>query len=568
MDELILSDYFAILRRWKKLFAIVCFLLASLSLAVALQWHNYRAVATVQIEPQEIASAATTPTGVNPRDAQAAFADQHISALQQKVLSTASLIEVITKFDLYASQRKDTPVAAVAETMRKKIKLDLVSGSLANPAAAAKVSADQLSAIAFDLSFDYGNPLIAQQVTDELVSRFLDEDLQQRRSQAENTSAFLGNQIAALETSMQQQEAKIADYQKAHGSTRPESLAFNQQAVASLNLSMQSVNSQITANEGQLGALHAQLAGLDPYSRVVADGQVMTSPSVQLKSLQTQYAALTAQYGPEHPDVVKLRHQIEALKSQTGGRSRPNPQLKAQFDDVRSNLAAAEKIYGADHPDVVALRRQAQKLEQQMAQSHEDVTGMGAGDADNPAYLQAVSQIRAAEEQRKALVEQRNQLQAQQDSYQKAILENPEAARQMQELSRDYENAQGRYRDLKQKKMAADMDQQMQKDRHGGRLTLINPPELPLHTHPGRLLILLAGLVVALIGGSISIVMAQIIKQCVVGPHHLESIVGVAPLVAIPRIATPMDTDKKALFQLQKLTKIFTNRLNQGQHHG
>src|SRR6201999_1546287 len=99
----------------------------------------------------------------------------------------------------------------------------------------------------------------------------------------------------------------------------------------------QTLDSQLTANEGTEGSLRAQLAVVDPYSRVIANGQVLTTPAIQLKALEAQYATLTAQYGPEHPDVLKAKHQIESLRAQIGSKNGKSAndvaQLKAQVED-------------------------------------------------------------------------------------------------------------------------------------------------------------------------------------------------------------------------------------------
>ena len=560
MEELSLSDYLAILRRWKKVFLTTGLVVLLLSVVFVLKWSNYRSTAVVQIEQPEISTKATTPLGVNPHDTMEALADQRISEIEQKVLSTSSLIDIITKFDLYADKRKNTPVAAIAESMRKKIKLELISSTLANPSSANK---QQLSAIAFNLSFDYNDPLLTQQVTDDLSSRFLDQDLKERRTETQETTAFLATQISALEASMTEQEKKIADYQKEHGTSRPESFAFNRQAAENLTLSLQNIDGQISTTWGNLGSLRAQLASVDPYSRVIADGQVLTTPSVQLKALQSQYATLTAQYGSEHPDVVKVRHQIESLQPQVGRMTKDTSQLKAQIADVRTNLDVAEKTYGAEHPDVVALKSQLQKLEDQLATRKRAAPAKGEdimGDADNPAYLQLVAQLHSAEEQHKALLDQRKALQEQQTSYQKAITENPEAEKEMAALSRDYENAQLRYRELKEKKMAADMDQQMQQDRKGQRLSLINPPELPLHTQPRRILLIVGGFLLSFMAACASVIVAQIVNQSIVGPRYLESVVGVAPIVALPHIYTEEERKRSWQRRAQTLLSLAIQR--------
>ncbi len=541
MDELSLNDYIAIIVRRKKYFIVTTVVLFALSVLFALNWSNYRSTATVEVEQSEIPANMTMPIGMSASDMSQALADLRISHIQQKVLSTGSLAEIITKFNLYPSARQNTPIAAIAETMRKNIKLDLVSTALANPASAQKASAGQLSAIAFLLSFDYSDPLLSQQVTNELVTRFLDEDLKNRRSQAKETSALLASQIEALESTMVEQEKKIAEFRSQHGDTRPEALLFNQQTAVTTAMNIQHLNAQITANEGTQGALRAQLAVIEPYSRVLADGQVLTTPAVQLKALQAQYASLTAQYGPNHPDVVKTRNQIEALKPQVHtAPSNNTAPLKAKIADVRANLAAAEKTYGPENPGVQALKGQLSKLEEQLKEKTKDDPLAGAikRDADNPAYLQVVAQLQAAEEQYKSLVAQRDVLAEQQAKFQQAVAANPAVEQEMATLTRDYDNAQLRYRELKAKKMAADMSEQMEQDRKGQRLSVINPPELPLQTKPPRLLIVAAGFFLSLMAGLGSVVAAQLISQSVVGPRHLAALVGVSPLVTIPHIYT------------------------------
>lgn len=533
MENFVLSDYLVILRRWLKAFALTFAAIFVIAAFVATGWSRYRSTATIQIEQPQVRSDVTSRPGEE-HDQVRQQASRQISSIMEKVTSTASLIEVVNKFNLYAAARANQPIAAVAERMRKQIKIDLIETSGGS-------RATQGDAIAFNLSFSYGEPLVTQQVADELASRFLDQDLRDRRMRAQETANFLAAQIEILETALSEQEKKIAEFQKSHGISRPETLAFNQQAAANLTVNVQGIDAQLTSIEGSLGSLRGQLAGVDPYSRVVADGQLMTSPTIQLKTLQSKYAALTAQYGPDHPDVVRTRQQIDALEPQAGaGRG---SQIKAQIADVRANLAAARKTYGAEHPDVQALEAKLTALEQQAGRRSANATGI-VGDADNPAYLQMVMQIRAAEEQRKALTDQRGKLLSMQEEYQKAIIANPEAQRELAELSRDYENAQMRYRELKAKKLAADMELKMQEERKGERLTLLNPPELPTSTTPSRKLLLLAGLFMAGGCGLAMVIFLQIVSGCVVGARQVEAIVGVAPLVCIPHISTREERQK------------------------
>jgi len=545
MEDISLQDIVTILKRRRNYFFITASLILVFTTFFVLSWSKYRSTATVQIEQSYVPSSIVTPAGTNINDTLVALADQRVSRIEQKITSMDSLTDIITKYELYGHAKDGKPITQpLTDMMRKKIKLELVSGIISNPAAANKETAEQLSAIAFSLSFDYKDPAIAQAVVGELVQRFMDEDLSQRRLQAKETSDFLASQLAQLEASMMEQEKTIAEFRKIHGESGPASLMFNEQANVSATLSLQNVESQLTANEGTQGNIQAQLAAVEPYSRVLADGQVLTTPSVQLRSLESQYAALTAHYGPDHPDVVKLRHEIAALKNQIG-KENGSAQLDAQITDLRTKLEITRKTYGPDYPDVVNLTHQIKSLEEQRTTAPEHAnTDTIKHDADNPAYLQLVTQLMSAQEQHKALLSQRETLLNQQAQYARNIADNPTTDQEMAKLARDYDNAQLRYRELKEKKMSADMIEQLEQGQKGQRMVVINPPSLSQSTHPSRSLLMLGGLVLSLMGGLCSVTLVELVSPSVHNARHLASLVGTMPFVVIPYIYTDIEASR------------------------
>jgi succinoglycan biosynthesis transport protein ExoP len=562
MDELTLSDYLMILKRWKKRFYVTFSVLMVCSLLLALFWSNYRSIATVKVEQPQIAPIMTTPSGMNADAMPDSLADLRISKIEAQVASPSSLIEIINKFNLYPHTRSHSPPAVVAKDMAKGIKLDLITSVIANPVATSKVSVDQLSAIAFTLSFDYSDPQIARAVNNELVTRFLDEDLKDRREGATATSDFLQAQIKALEASLADQEKQIAIFEDAHGISGPGALQFNEQEAASTRMSLQNLDAQISSNEGTQGAIRAQLTTVDPYSRVISDGQLLTTPATELKALQAQYTTLTAQYGPEHPDVVKVRNQIAALRSESGLSGVDTGALKAQIKDVETNLQAAQNNEGSDNPDVISLKHQLDALNEKLASAPKNSTSRAPKqDADNPAYLSLVAQLNSLQEQYKSLVEQRKTLSSQQIKYEEAIAKNPGLEEQMAILTRDHDNAESRYRELKERKMAADMDLQMIEDHKGQRLTVISNADLPLHTYPRQIIIFLAGAFLSALGGLISVIIANVLSQSIIGPRHLASITGAAPLVTVPHLYNAEERSNSAQY---KAAGLLQNAITHG----
>ncbi|MCK5384582.1 MAG: hypothetical protein KAJ29_03330 [Alphaproteobacteria bacterium] len=542
MTDIYLLEYASVLWRRRQLFLAVFFLVFVASIIFALNWGNYRAIATVEVAPPEISVDVVEMTKHN-SDTIQTMADLQISRLKQKVLSTNSLAEIITRLNLYPAQRKRIPIAYIAESMRGNINLELVSTSLANPASAQKVSALQLSAIAFIISFKYIDPYLAQQTVNELVSRFLDEDIKERRNRAKKTSAFLQSQIDVLTKSLVEQETKIAEFRAINGDIRPDALVFNQQASIAIASRLHAVQSEIMANMGLIGTLRAQLAKTDPYVRISEDGDILTTPYMQLKMLKSQYTTLTAKYGAEHPDVVKVRRQIDAMErnldpsSLTAG-------LRTEIEDVQTRIYKMQDTYSAKHPDMVSLKRQKTKLEKQMKSLEKarkekkggNFSTEAKSDADNPTYLQIMAQIEAAEKKQTALKDQRDEVKKQQEEYSYAITENPEAEKKLAALARDYDNSIILYRELKAKKLASDISETIEQGRIGQRLTVINAPELPLKTSPSRKIFISAGFIFALICATGSVIIHQILGSSVMGVYHLESIVGVSPLATVPHI--------------------------------
>ena len=543
MENIGLREYLALLSRRKAAYLTTAALIFFAAVAFAYLWPPlYRSTGTIQIAQPDIPANLTAPTGEDAADEIQVFADQRIQQIQQKIVDTANLIDVITKYDLYPSERKTEPLQEVVLKMQKRIKLDLVSADLANPSAVQKLTPGQLAAIAFTLSFDYRVPLTAQQVANELITRFLDEDLKQRNAQAQAESDFLAQQATQLEQQLTQQEQQVAAYRSQHAGGEEEDLPFNMQSASTTSQTIDSLTQQLAALDQQRGNLQSQLANTEPYATVVVQGQPMTSPATMLRALQFQYTTLIGHYGPDYPDVVKLRQQIQALQS-SGDSSVDTADIGAQIESLRAQLAEDEKTYGANHPDVVALKRELVHLETQKATSApQTFDQMNVKDADNPNYVMLQYQIKSIDSQYQALLEQRNDAQKQYLHYEQLIAETPTVERDYENLSRDYDNAQLRYREVKEKKLSADMNQQMEAGRQGERLEVIDSPELPLKPHfPPRGIVLAAGFVLALLGGLGGVQLTENLSGSVHGTRHVAELIGQPPLVAVPTILSKDD---------------------------
>ncbi len=547
MENVGLREYLAVLGRRKTAFFTTAFIIFAASIAFAYLWPpTYRAIGTIQIAQPDIPPDLTLPTGETVSDAVQVFADQRIQQIQQKIVASANLVDIITKFNLYPDQRKIEPLQEVVLKMQKSIKLDLVSADLANPGAASKLTPGQLAAIAFTLSFDYREPLVAQQVANELITRFLDEDLKQRSQSSKAASDFIAVQAAQLEQQLAEQEKQLAKFRDQHAGGQPEDLPFNMQGAAQMSQNVDNMTQQLAALDQQRADMQGKLATTEPYATVASEGQPLTSPQTMLRALQFQYTTLLGRYGINHPDVVKLRRQIEALHAMDGSGT-DTANIGAKVADLQGKLAVAEKNYGPNHPDVQSLRRQIAHLQNQkglLSPTNQDK--LNVRDADNPDYVVLQYQLKSIDGQYKSMLEQRDVARAQYEHYQQLIAETPAVQREYAALSRDYDNAQLRYRELKEKKLSADMNQQMEQGRQGERLEVIDSPELPLRPHfPPQPIVLAIGFVLSIFGGLGGVQFREAMSGAVHGTQHLTELIGAPPLVAVPTIYSQSDIQKR-----------------------
>ena len=198
-----LADYLGILRRRIWYLIIPAILIFVVAAAVA-AWMpaTYRSTATILIEQQQIPQDLVRSTVTS-------YADQRVQTISQRVMTTANLSKIIEKYNLFADERKSQSMQTVVNRMRSNVKLEMVDAKVVDPRSG---SAKQAT-IAFTLSFDSASPKQAQQVANEMVSLFLDENLRKRQEAARETSAFLQGEAERLAGQIADLEAKVARVQ-------------------------------------------------------------------------------------------------------------------------------------------------------------------------------------------------------------------------------------------------------------------------------------------------------------------------------------------------------------------
>lgn len=537
----------AIRRRMPVSLAIASVLiLIALLLAMALP-SLYKSRAVILIEAQEMPQDLV-------RSLVTSFADERIQVISQRVLTNSNLSSIMEKYDLYADERKREPMEKVLEDMRKDVAVTPISAEVADP----KLGRSMQATIAFELSYESKSPTLAQRVANEIVSLFLSENLRQRTETSKESLTFLTSEAEKYRTQVAELEGKLATFKKGNIDQLPEMVAMNLEMMNRTESDKRSIESQLRSLEQQRVYLESELAQQNPTNGLFSQtGERILGPADRVKILEAEFAPLSARYGPNHPDVIAKRKEIESLRMQAGSAGTASESI-LKLKDAKAKLTVLKEKYSADHPDVKRAIREVLALEQQVAvQNVERLPEPVSERPDNPAYIQLQARLQGTISEQQGLRSQLGELIAKQSDLERRMASAPEVERQYRALTRDYESAQAKYREVTAKRQEAELASNLETEQKGERFSLIEPPVVPEKpAKPNRVAIGIVGTILALAVAVAVGYALEALDDRVHGRAGILRTLGVPPLAVIPSIETDGSLRQKMRRRLMILTAM------------
>jgi polysaccharide biosynthesis transport protein len=531
-----LRDFIDGFRRRRRKFVVIFSVLFSISLLVAFLWPpTFRSTATILIEEQGIPSDMVRSTITT-------YAWQRIQTISQRVMTRANLLEIVDKHKLYASKRARETSEEIVGRMRQDIKLAPISSGVIDPRSGRATAAT----IAFTLSFDGENPAVTQKVASELTTLYLNENIKSRTEKVAETYDFMTSEVEKLNQQIAEYETQLAIFKEKNANRLPEHKELYLQQMNRAETELRDLQNEIRSLEERKVYIESQLSQVQPGGPAYStDGQPVLNTAARLKFLKTEYAMASVKYSPEHPDVIRLKREIEGLEQQTGSVSERQEQAK-KLSQFRGELAAAREKYSNDHPDVINLTRQIEAMEASLKESSElPEVSVAAEKPDNPIYISLKTQLDGIEVGLRTAAVKREQLNAKMADYERRIIQTPQVEREFLNLMRDYNNAREKYRELKAKQMEAQVGQELEKERKGERFSLIDPADIPEEPiKPNRPTIIFLGLILSLGAGFGYIAVAEALGNTV-RRRSLAMDLGTTLLSVIPYKENQEDVAKR-----------------------
>jgi polysaccharide chain length determinant protein (PEP-CTERM system associated) len=350
---------------------------------------------------------------------------QRLASMKEKILSVTRLQPIIEKFGLYAADRSRVHIEDLVERLRKVVEIRPMEPT---PGTQSR----QLPGFYVDVTFN--NPHLAQQICTEITSMFLEQNATERKQQAKETTNFLSKQLEESKKSLDDQDAKLAQFKREYLGSLPEEQQSNLNILTGMNAQLEA-NTQALSRAQQDKVFNESLLGQQEANWKASEtGQNPETAEQQLGALQDQLTSLQARYTPEHPDVIKLKNQIAELKKRRAEAPKNIPSPKGP-----TQVAAAEPP-------------QIQQLRARLRQDDMNIADL------NKRQVQIQAEIR--------------QLQSR-------VQASPMVEQQLKELTRNYQTAQDFYNDLLKKWQNAGVAGDLVSQQESEQFRVYDPPSLP-----------------------------------------------------------------------------------------
>jgi polysaccharide chain length determinant protein (PEP-CTERM system associated) len=345
--------------------------------------------------------------------------EDRLRTITQEVTSRTNLEKIIQQFRLYESASNQMLLDDKVALMRKMITIDVSRRGRSG------------ETNAFTISFRGLDPKKITQITNALASNFILENILIRESQATGTSVFLSDELESVKRQLMKKEEELKKYRENNMGGLPEQLQTNLRILERFQAQQDQNNDSLRDAENRKIAIQRDIA----ESRALASTRERSVSGQDeegriLTSLRNELATLQARYTENHPDIIRLKETITKVEEE---------QSKSDVQIVSPEEAPVDVI--VDHD----LRRQLREIDLR------------------------IEQLKLEIEQTEDRIE----------LYQKKIEETPKREQELITLNRDYNNLQGLYNSLLNRKLEADIALSMEKKQKGEQFRVIDPAKVP-----------------------------------------------------------------------------------------
>lgn len=207
------------------------------------------------------------------------------------------------------------------------------------------------------ISYRDNDPERAFRVTEAMGALFMQETLSTKERESREAYEFIDKQVQAYHSKLTEAEDNLQKYRAHNADAQPGSATDVNSRISALRTQVEQTRMTLLEQEARVSSIASQLSG---ESAVVSVQSREMLHRTRLIELQAELDRLLLAYTDRHPDVVRVRHQMEDIQRQLAqersrAESRPagsgsdDAQANPLYQELRSQLAQAQREVAATH---------------------------------------------------------------------------------------------------------------------------------------------------------------------------------------------------------------------------
>lgn len=466
------------LRRYP-LFAAAVFALITISVVVVgLLWRQvYISSTTIMVEDkniiQPLMSGAAVATSINDRAKHA----------QEIVFNRKHAVQLLEHGGWMAKKPNETEQENLYAGIKNRTKIVNVGSSL------------------IKIEYRDSDPKRAYKVTQKLADLFIHESTSTQTQESGGAFEFIENQVQEYHAKVVAAEEALKEFRAKHPTARAMTETQRATRIAALETALERTSLELKEAKIRQASIEKQLAG---EVLVVASLTREAQHVQRIAELQAQLDSLRLRFHDTHPDVIRVRYQIEDLRQQAAQEQKKGAETAAA---LRSGQAPVVD-------DSVKVNPVYQKLRSDSLEAKTNVDLLTT-----------------------RLTETQQALNVEKDHDKRGRV----PADEILELTRDYEVNRDIYQDLLRRRENARVSMNLDRERQGLTVRVHEPATAPLRPTGLRFAhFLLVGLVLGLAAPPALLIGRQHLDRRLRLPAAIDR-TGVPVLTVVPHLFTPLE---------------------------
>ena len=289
--------------------------------------------------------------------------EERLRTLKDSIRSRNIIEQVINKLNLAGEHKDKKQLEGLIDSLQKNILVNVKSGREGG------------AADLFVISYQGTNPTKVRDIVNTLVNVYIEENVGLSRADASGAFNFIQNQLAEYKTKLEASDRSIRDFREKYPGIIPQTEGAVLTRMETFQT--QKIDADIKIQEllHRRDSLNKQLSGEKQLT--VAFVTREGSPEGRLSYLNNQLMLLTTKFTAKHPEILKVKAEIEELKQQMAhAKAVPADAGNSETSTLNPVYQQIKEDLGKTDAEIESLRARSSELTRQQLQAKGVLGGM------------------------------------------------------------------------------------------------------------------------------------------------------------------------------------------------